>query len=156
MAKSARKGPSASQAIRDYCRDNPDKSPKEVAAELVSRGFATVTAAYVSTIKSLAKKAASEGDASKPAETSTKAASKTGAKTGAKRGRKPRAAADSTAGVSASSPTRGAGAKGRKAAEASTSEITIDAVLQAKKLAALLGGVAKAQAALDALAKLGG
>jgi hypothetical protein len=153
MAKSARKGPSASQAIRDYCRDNPDKSPKEVAAELVSRGFATVTAAYVSTIKSLAKKAASEGGAGKSAE--AESPTKAAAKAGAKRGRKPRAA-DSAASVPASSPTRGAGAKGRKAAEASTSEITIDALLQAKKLAALLGGVAKAQAALDALAKLGG
>lgn len=153
MAKSARKGPSASQAIRDYCRDNPDKSPKEVAAELVSRGFATVTAAYVSTIKSLAKKAASEGGTGKSAE--AESPTKAAAKAGAKRGRKPRAA-DSAASVPASSPTRGAGAKGRKAAEASTSEITIDALLQAKKLAALLGGVAKAQAALDALAKLGG
>lgn len=154
MAKSARKGPSASQAIRDYCRDNPDKSPKEVAAELVSRGFATVTAAYVSTIKSLAKKAASEGGAGKSAE--AESPTKAAAKAGAKRGRKPRAADSEAASPPASPPARGAGAKGRKATQASTSEITIDALLQAKKLAALLGGVAKAQAALDALAKLGG
>jgi hypothetical protein len=35
-------------------------------------------------------------------------------------------------------------------------EITVDTLLQAKKLAAILGGVANAQAALEALAKLGG
>lgn len=131
MAKAVRKGSSASQAIRDYCRDNPDKAPKEVASEMVARGFTKVTAGYVSTIKSLAKKAAAEG----------------ASKSGAKRGRKP-------AGVATEPRTGAKTAKG--AASDSSKEYSIDLLVAVKKLADSIGGVSNALAALNALSKLGG
>ncbi|MEY4177470.1 MAG: hypothetical protein RLY70_1044 [Planctomycetota bacterium] len=151
MAKTARKGPSASQAIRDYCRENPDKSPKEVAAEMVARGFKTVTAGYVSTIKSLAKKAASEGESG---ETNTAGATggapaSKSATGGAKRGRKPRVP------VEGSRPGPKPGNKAKSSAAAGERQFTLDDLIKAKKLSEALGGVAQALKALEALAKLG-
>lgn len=110
--KNSSKGPSASQAIRDYCAANPEAGPKDVAAALVAQGYVKVTPTYVSTIKSLDKA----------------------------KGKKP------------------AGKPGRPksvSSEAKSGTLSLDALLQAKKLAEQLGGVANAQAALDALAKLG-
>lgn len=147
MAKAVRKGPSASQAIRDYCRVNPDKAPKEVASEMVARGFTKVTAGYVSTIKSLAKKAAAEGASSAASSGKAETAASGASKGGAKRGRKP-------AGEATESRTGAKSAKG--AASDSSKEYSIDLLVAVKKLADSIGGVSNALAALNALSKLGG
>lgn len=147
MAKNVRKGSSASQAIRDYCRDNPDKAPKEVASEMVARGFTKVTAGYVSTIKSLAKKAAAEGATSSTSSSKAENAASDVSKGGAKRGRKP-------AGISTESRSGSKSAKG--VSSDSTKEYPIDLLIAVKKLADSIGGVANALAALNALSKLGG
>ncbi|MFO0906228.1 MAG: hypothetical protein U0939_24690 [Pirellulales bacterium] len=117
MAKKSEKRASASQAIRDYCKANPDAQTKDVAAKMLEMGFSKVTPSYVSTIRSLAKAKEAKG---------TVAPRKPG---------RPKA--------SAAAASVGSGA------------LTLETLLQAKELAAKLGGVAQAQAALDALAKLG-
>lgn len=109
MAKKAEKSQGKAAAIRDYMAQNPDKGPQAVAEALKEAGF-EVSAAYVSTIKSLSKKK------------------------GGRRG-----------------PRKAEG----RAPVASGEGLSIAVLVQAKKLAAQLGGVAQAKAALDALAKLG-
>ena len=117
MAKKSEKRASASQAIRDYCKANPEAKTKDVAAKMQEMGFSKVTASYVSTIRSLAKAKGDEGDVA---------------------------------------PRKPGRPKGSVAvAKASASGVTLETLLQAKDLAAKLGGVAQAQAALEALAKLG-
>ncbi len=55
MAKKAKKvSVSKSQAIRDYMEDNPDDGPKAVSSALSKSGI-KVSAAFVSTIKSMDK-----------------------------------------------------------------------------------------------------
>lgn len=54
MAKK-RSGPNKSKAIRDYYESNPDAKPAAVVDALKSKGI-TVTAAFVSTIRSTSKK----------------------------------------------------------------------------------------------------
>lgn len=149
MAKSAPKGPSASQAIRDYCREFPDKPPRDVATEMVARGFTKVTAGYVSTIKSLAKKKESEGDKDSGAKPASGAKSASGDKGGVRRGRKPRVA-------TAASGAKAKPAKPPKSTAGGSDKFSLDILLQAKQLVAKLGGVAQAEKALAALAKLGG
>lgn len=109
MAKKSEKSPGKAATIRQYMKDNPKAGPQAVAAALKEQGI-VCTPAYVSTIKSLARKR------------------------GRKRGRK--------AGVAAAVATPVEG-------------LSINLLVQAKKLASQLGGVAQAKAAIDALAKLG-
>lgn len=53
--KQSRTGENKSAAIRELLASNPEMSPKDIAGTLTARGFAGVTAQYVSTIKSNAK-----------------------------------------------------------------------------------------------------
>jgi hypothetical protein len=55
MAKKAQGGPNKSQAIRDYKEANPTASPKEIAEALAKSGV-TVSAQFVSTVLSNAKR----------------------------------------------------------------------------------------------------
>lgn len=114
MAKRGESDSGKAAAIRDFMKANPKVGPKAVAAALKEQGI-DVSAAYVSTIKSLSKK----------------------------RGRR-----------------RGSKDEGAEAAPAATAApavegLSISILVQAKKLASQLGGVAQAKAALDALSKLG-
>ena len=99
---------SKSKAIRDYMAAKPGVGPTAVAQALAKEGV-KVSAAFVSTVKSMAKN------------------KKPGRRVGRPRGRKPAAAGD---------------------------QFTVSELLQAKKLAEQMGGVEKAKAAIDALAKL--
>ena len=54
MAKKSGK-PGKAEAIREYSKNNPKAGPSEIAKALSAEGY-EVSAAYVSTIKSLAKK----------------------------------------------------------------------------------------------------
>jgi hypothetical protein len=97
-----------SKAIRDYVAANPKDGPKAVAVALGEQGI-DVSAAFVSTVKSTAKRR----------------------KKGRRVGR-PRATKTAKAGAT----------------------FTVSELLQAKKLSEEVGGIEKAKAAIDALAKL--
>lgn len=79
MAKRSREnGPNKSQVIRDYKKDNPKSKPKEIAEKLNEQHQLGITAAYVSTILSSAKRK-KRGGARKVASATTAApAAKTG------------------------------------------------------------------------------
>jgi hypothetical protein len=62
MAKKARKGgPSASQLIREYVKDHPGEGPTAVANALNSQHGTKISAQFVSTVKSNAKKKGAGG-----------------------------------------------------------------------------------------------
>ncbi len=125
MAKK-RGGVSKSQAIRDYCGANPKAKPKEVADALASQGV-VVTPQFVSTIRSNAKRKKSVRRPGRPAKSAS-----------AKRpGR----------------PARAAG-KRRSSGGGSSSEVSIDSLVKAKKIVKEMGSVEDAKKALDALSKL--
>jgi len=120
MAKKvAAEGPNKSQLIRDYKAKDDDMGPKAIAAKLKSEHGIEVSAQFVSTVLSQAKK-------------------RDGKKTRRGRGRPP-----------------GSGKAAKIATTTKSSGgLSVELLLKAKKLAAELGGVEEAKAALDALARL--
>lgn len=122
-------GPNKSQAIRDYYGANPDAKPMEVAAELGKKGI-VVTPAFVSTVKSTTMGKSAKKSARKSAKKSTASAKKS---TGAKRGRP----------VGSTNKT-------------TSNEVSLDSLLQVKKIVEEMGSVQDAKNALTALEKLMG
>ncbi|MCC9643481.1 hypothetical protein LOC71_14445 [Rhodopirellula sp. JC740] len=120
-------GPNKSQAIRDYYTANPSAKPMEVAAELGKKGI-DVTPAFVSTVKSTTM-----GKSAKKSARKSAAKSPAAKKTGAKRGRP----AGSTS-------------------KAASNEVSLDSLLQVKKIVEEMGSVQDAKNALTALEKLMG
>jgi hypothetical protein len=120
MAKKvAAEGPNKSQLIRDYKAKDDDMGPKAIAAKLKSEHGIEVSAQFVSTVLSQAKK-------------------RDGKKTRRGRGRPP-----------------GSGKAAKSVVTTKSSGgLSVELLLKAKKLAAELGGVEEAKAALDALARL--
>jgi hypothetical protein len=104
MAKKAAAGPNKSAAIRDYKKHHRKARPKEVAEALNKEGL-QVSAAFVSTVLSNAKRRRRKG-------------------------------------------RRGDARKGGRSGDAYTT------LVQAKKLSDQMGGIDKARAALDALARI--
>ncbi len=126
-------GPNKSAAIREYLDANPAAKPREIVDALKSQGV-SVSPAFVSTIKS---KAGAEGS------TVTK---RRGRPKGSGRKSVTRKQAAGKAVSPAPATRRGA----------TTETITVDGLVAAKKLVDLLGGHAKARAALSALEKITG
>lgn len=126
MAKKS-SGPNKSQAIRDYYAANPKAKPLEVSAALAKQGI-HVTAGFVSTVKST---------------TITK-----------KKG--PKKSAKSGASASKSVARRGRPPVTAKKKETSSNEVSLDSLLQVKKIVEEMGGVQDAKNALMALEKLMG
>jgi len=117
------------QAVKDYLAENPDAATQDVVAAMKAKGI-TVGSNYVSTIKSNLKgggKAKKKIAAKKKVATKKKAVAKK--KTAPKKKATPK----------------------KKAAD---DKISMSALLEAKKLAAKLGGIEQAKEAISALAQL--
>ncbi|EMI45797.1 MULTISPECIES: hypothetical protein [Pirellulaceae] len=124
MAKKKSDGVNKSQAIRDYYAANPKAKPMEVAEAMKAQGI-DVTAQFVSTVKSNSKK--SKTTSTRGRASSRKAVSKKAVKKATRRG--PRASK-------------------------ATSEVSLDSLLNAKKLVEEMGGVEGARNALSVLEQL--
>ena len=124
-------GPNKSQAIRDYYGANPDAKPMEVAAELSKKGI-VVTPAFVSTVKSTTMGKSATKSARKSAKKSAPSVKKSS--TGAKRGRPVGSTNKATA----------------------SNEVSLDSLLQVKRIVEEMGSVQDAKNALTALEKLMG
>ncbi|KLU06972.1 hypothetical protein RISK_000773 [Rhodopirellula islandica] len=122
-------GPNKSQSIRDYYGANPDAKPMEVAAELSKKGI-VVTPAFVSTVKSTTMGKSAKKSARKSAKKPAASVKKT---TGAKRGR----------------PVGSTN-------KATSNEVSLDSLIQVKKIVEEMGSVQDAKNALTALEKLMG
>ncbi|WDQ19295.1 hypothetical protein [Rhodopirellula sp. P2] len=122
-------GPNKSQSIRDYYAANPDAKPMEVAAELSKKGI-VVTPAFVSTVKSTTMGKSAKKSARKSAKKPAVSAKKS---TGAKRGR----------------PVGSTN-------KATSNEVSLDSLIQVKKIVEEMGSVQDAKNALTALEKLMG
>ncbi|MEO9595539.1 hypothetical protein [Rhodopirellula bahusiensis] len=125
-------GPNKSQAIRDYYGANPEAKPMEVAAELSKKGI-VVTPAFVSTVKSTTMGKSAKKSARKSAKKSAPSVKKSSK--GAKRGRP-------------------VGSTNK--ATAASNEVSLDSLLQVKKIVEEMGSVQDAKNALTALEKLMG
>ncbi|EMB15420.1 hypothetical protein [Rhodopirellula europaea] len=124
-------GPNKSQAIRDYYGANPDAKPMEVAAELGKKGI-VVTPAFVSTVKSTTMGKSAKKSARKSAKKSAPSVKKSSK--GAKRGRPVGSTNKATA----------------------SNEVSLDSLLQVKRIVEEMGSVQDAKNALTALEKLMG
>lgn len=125
MAKKKSNGVNKSQAIRDYYTANPSAKPMEVAEAMNAQGI-EVNAQFVSTVKSNSKKSKKTGRRGRPA------------------------------GVSAT-PSSSATKAGRPAAAkapAATGEVSLDALINAKKLVEEMGGAENARNAITVLEQL--
>lgn len=127
MAKKNSSGVNKSQAIRDYYADNPDAKPIEVANAMKAQGI-DVNAQFVSTVKSNAKKSKKTGRRGRPAGVSAKATAAPAAK---KLGRPP------------ATQTRSKGG-----------EVSLDSLINAKKLVEEMGGVENARNVISVLEQL--
>ena len=116
-------GINKSKAIREYYAANPKAKPLEVAEALKAQGV-TVTAAFVSTIRSTSKKKKTIGKPGRPAG-STKTSSK-------KAGRP----------------------AGRPSSASGSDNVSIDALLKVKSMVEAVGSIEETRAALSALEKL--
>jgi len=125
MAKKKTDGVNKSQTIRDYCAANPDAKPLEVAAAMKAQGL-DVNAQFVSTVKSNAKKSKKTGRRGRPAGASNKVAA----------------------------PKKQAAKQPATKASSASGEVSLDALLNAKKLIAEMGGVENARNALTVLEQL--
>lgn len=119
--------PNKSQAIRDYYEANPDAKPMEVSAELSKKGI-VVTPAFVSTVKSTTMGKSARRSAKKSASNVKKSSN------GAKRGRPVGSTNKAT----------------------SSNEVSLDSLLQVKRIVEEMGSVQDAKNALTALEKLMG
>lgn len=122
MAKKASESVNKSQMIRDYMKENPQAKPLEVATAMQEQGF-QVTAQFVSTVKSNAKKSTKTGRRGRPAGSTKKPAAK------------------ATGGAKAATKVK-------------SSEVTLDSLLNAKKLVQEMGGIEQARSALTVLEQL--
>jgi hypothetical protein len=128
MAKKKKSGVNKSKAIRDYYDANPAAMPAEVAEAMKAQGI-DVTPAFVSTVKSNAKKTGTPGRRGRPAgSTAKKAATKKKV---------------------AQKSTRAAAGKNKGG-----NEVSLDALINAKKLVDEMGGVENARSALSVLEQL--
>lgn len=127
MAKKNSSGVNKSQAIRDYYADNPTAKPIEVAEAMKAQGI-DVNAQFVSTVKSNAKKSKKTGRRGRPAGASAKSTAAPAAK---KVGRPP------------ASQTR-----------AHSGEVSLDSLINAKKLVEEMGGVENARNVISVLEQL--
>lgn len=127
-------GANKSEAIREYLNANPNAKPREIVGALKSQGL-NVTPAFVSTIKSKsASGAAPTRGRGRPKGSTNKTVTTKG-----RRGRPPgkkAAVATSAARVTSSNP--------------------YEDLISAKNLVDKVGGIEKARAALEALAKITG
>lgn len=126
MAKKNSSGVNKSQAIRDYYADNPEAKPIEVAEAMKAQGI-DVNAQFVSTVKSNAKKSKKTGRRGRPAGVSAKVA----APAAKKLGRPPAAKARTNSG-----------------------EVSLDSLINAKKLVEEMGGAENARNAISVLEQL--
>lgn len=122
MAKKKKNSVNKSKAIRDYFDANPTAMPAEVAEAMKLQGV-DVTAAFVSTVKSNAKKTGTPGRRGRPAGSTSK---------------------------KATVPKKTA----QKSATKGGNEVSLDALINAKKLVDEMGGVANARSALSVLEQL--
>ncbi|MEM1226837.1 MAG: hypothetical protein AAGJ40_14150 [Planctomycetota bacterium] len=126
MAKK-RSGPNKSKSIRDFHASNPSVKPKEMSALLAKKGV-DVTPAFISTILSTDKrKGGTTGKRGRPSKKTARAAAP--ATKSVRRGRPP-------------------------AAAKSNGEISLDSLIEVKKIVDKMGGVDDAKNALLALEKL--
>lgn len=138
MAKKS--GGNKSAAIRDYYAANPDAKPKAVLAALTEAGIDTTTA-FISTIRTNMKKGKVGGKRGRPAGSVNK---KGPGRPATKRG-----------------PGRPASKKGPgrpktvgRPAAASSVTVSVDSLIQVKKVVDELGSIEETRAALTALEKL--
>jgi hypothetical protein len=122
------KGANKAAVIREYIAKNPNAEVAQIIEHLMKEHKLESTAQYVQTVL-----AGVSGGKGKRKGVKAK-------KTGARRGRPPGAAKVQAA--AAAAPT------------ASSAAVSVETLIQAKKLAAQLGGVKKARAALEALSSL--
>lgn len=126
MAKKKTDGVNKSQMIRDYYEANPSARPLEVAAAMQEQGL-NVTAQFVSTVKSNSKKSKKTGRRGRPAGSSSKQ-------------------------VPATKATKNAPAAAKRSA--ASGEVSLDSLLNAKKLINEMGGIENARNALTVLEQL--
>ncbi|MCO8125106.1 hypothetical protein NHH03_25445 [Stieleria sp. TO1_6] len=125
MAK--KKGePNKSLAIREYLSANPGAKPKEIVAEMEKQGI-TVSAQFVSTVKTNSKKSSSPKRRGRPAGSKNKTATKAKATAGRSSWASPAKASDS---------------------------VSIDSLLRLKKVVEEIGSIEEAKSALNTLEKL--
>ncbi|TWT74934.1 hypothetical protein [Allorhodopirellula solitaria] len=125
MAKKKSSGVNKSQAIRDYYAANPTAKPMEVADAMKAQGI-DVNAQFVSTVKSNSKKSKKTG----------------------RRGRPPGSTAKK------SSVAKKAGRPPASKAKANSDEVSLDSLINAKRLVEEMGGVENARNALSVLEQL--
>ncbi|TWU10711.1 hypothetical protein [Allorhodopirellula heiligendammensis] len=125
MAKKKSSGVNKSQAIREYCAANPEAKPLEVAEAMKAIGI-DVNAQFVSTVKSNSKKSKKTGRRGRPAGVSAKKAA----------------------------PAKKLGRPAASKARSNSGEVSLDSLINAKKLVEEMGGVDNARNAISVLEQL--
>lgn len=125
MAKKKSNGVNKSQAIRDYYDANPAAKPMEVAEAMNAQGI-DVNAQFVSTVKSNSKKSKKTGRRGRPAGVSAKTAA----------------------------PAKKLGRPAATKSRVGSGEISLDSLINAKKLVEELGGVENARKTIGVLEQL--
>ncbi len=125
MAKKKSNGVNKSQAIRDYYAANPSAKPMEVADAMKAEGI-DVNAQFVSTVKSNSKKSKKTGRRGRPAGVSAKSAG----------------------------PAKKVGRPATAKANLSSGEVSLDSLINAKKLVEEMGGAENARNAISGLEQL--